>query len=108
MIPKQLTDREFNRIVKFASKPAHERRKRIKAERDKARRDAVKIRAVLVERYGSRCMCCGCKGFLTIDHIIPVTRGGKTTIKNCQLLCRPCNLAKGQKIIDYRKGQGTS
>jgi len=29
------------------------------------------------------------------DHIIPHTRGGKTTIKNGQVLCSKCNLSKG-------------
>lgn len=29
------------------------------------------------------------------DHIIPWSQGGKTTSENCQMLCVPCNRAKG-------------
>jgi 5-methylcytosine-specific restriction endonuclease McrA len=29
------------------------------------------------------------------DHIIPRSRGGKTELKNLQLLCRECNRKKG-------------
>ena len=31
------------------------------------------------------------------DHIIAWSKGGKTTSKNCQMLCRECNRAKGAK-----------
>ena len=32
------------------------------------------------------------------DHIIPWWRGGKTTIDNLQMVCKPCNLGKGGKM----------
>lgn len=31
------------------------------------------------------------------DHIVPWHKGGKTTLENCQMLCMPCNRAKGGK-----------
>lgn len=34
---------------------------------------------------------------LQADHIIPYSRGGRTTWENLQLLCKPCNLMKGNK-----------
>lgn len=32
------------------------------------------------------------------DHIIPWWRGGKTTLDNLQMLCKPCNSGKGGKM----------
>ena len=29
------------------------------------------------------------------DHIVPWVKGGKTVPENCQMLCKPCNLKKG-------------
>lgn len=41
------------------------------------------------------CSACGARGPLEVDHIIPVSRGGKTVRENLQPLCVPCNRAKG-------------
>ena len=51
----------------------------------------------LKESYGYRCPCCGRSEpeiKLTIDHIVPVTLGGKHTIGNIQPLCHGCNSGK--------------
>ena len=31
------------------------------------------------------------------DHITPWKEGGKTTLDNCQMLCRKCNREKGSR-----------
>ena len=47
-------------------------------------------------RDGFKCAYCGTrKERLSIDHIIPKSRGGKTTFENCVAACRTCNLKKG-------------
>lgn len=53
-------------------------------------------------RYGHLCLACSSDGPLTIDHVIPVSRGGSNTAANVQPLCGPCNSAKATKTIDYR------
>ncbi len=56
---------------------------------------------------GNQCLKCGDKeGGLTVDHIIPLTRGGTNYIDNIQLLCKSCNLRKHTDIADYRIVQG--
>lgn len=34
---------------------------------------------------------------MTGDHIIPWSKGGKTTAENCQMLCKRCNAIKSNK-----------
>jgi len=49
-------------------------------------------------RDGFKCAYCKSeKRRLTIDHIIPKSRGGKTTFENCVSSCKPCNNKKGNK-----------
>jgi 5-methylcytosine-specific restriction endonuclease McrA len=40
---------------------------------------------------------------LTIDHVIPVSQGGKTTWENSVTCCRSCNTAKGNKLWKPRR-----
>lgn len=52
--------------------------------------------------YQSNGKCKKCKRLLTvnnfhIDHIKPYSKGGKTNLKNAQLLCVKCNLEKSNK-----------
>ena len=58
---------------------------------------------ILIERYGDKCLCCGEKKRLTLDHIKPRSLGGKTVLSNLQLLCTDCNNNKADKEIDYRQ-----
>jgi 5-methylcytosine-specific restriction endonuclease McrA len=58
-------------------------------------------RAVLA-KYGSACLACGSDDPPTIDHVIPLGRGGSNTADNVQPLCSTCNMRKSTKTIDYR------
>lgn len=49
-------------------------------------------------RDGGRCINCGSQENLEFDHLIPVSKGGATTYRNIQLLCKKCNIEKSNKI----------
>ena len=36
---------------------------------------------------------------LTIDHILPKSKGGPNTLKNSQLMCQPCNQHKSDTLV---------
>jgi len=42
-----------------------------------------------------RCRNCGVRRNLSIDHIVPEAKGGRTELANLQTLCVRCNSAKG-------------
>ena len=44
-----------------------------------------------------KCCYCGSPKELTIDHVIPKARGGKSSFENCVSACRPCNNLKGKR-----------
>lgn len=49
-------------------------------------------------RDGFKCAYCGTpKRRLTIDHIIPKSKGGKSNFENCVAACKPCNIQKGDR-----------
>jgi 5-methylcytosine-specific restriction endonuclease McrA len=54
-------------------------------------------RANLFRRDGNECQYCGSKKQLTIDHIIPRSKGGKTNWTNLVTACHRCNVVKGDK-----------
>ena len=61
-----------------------------------------KLRYDVLKRDNFKCKKCGISAKdgakLHVDHIIPVSKGGKTTISNLQTLCDRCNLGKSDKL----------
>ena len=55
------------------------------------------IRWAVWQRDGFRCKYCGSQSYLTIDHVIPESKGGETIESNLQTLCRSCNARKGDR-----------
>lgn len=43
------------------------------------------------------CQVCGARTDLTVDHIVPIARGGGHSVRNLQTLCRGCNGRKGAR-----------
>lgn len=58
------------------------------------------IRMKVYNRQGGKCAICGMpfpEEEMEADHILPWAKGGRTTIDNCQMLCRACNRKKSDK-----------
>ncbi|MBA2474758.1 MAG: HNH endonuclease [Actinobacteria bacterium] len=58
-------------------------------------------RRALFARDGWRCAYCGtASGRLTLDHVIPRSRGGGSVWENVVTSCAPCNLRKGNRLLE--------
>lgn len=64
--------------------------------------DALRFR--IFKRDGYMCQICGKKRIdgveLEVDHIIPISKGGETTMDNLQTLCKRCNRGKGTEFME--------
>lgn len=56
-------------------------------------------RALIYKRDDYECQYCGSKYDLTIDHVIPRSKGGDDTWENLVACCSSCNLKKGDKLL---------
>ena len=51
----------------------------------------------VIRRDGNCCQYCGLNDRITIDHVMPRSRGGKDTWTNLVAACVPCNNRKGNR-----------
>ena len=49
----------------------------------------------IFKRDGHRCQYCGTVDELTLDHVVPKSRGGKSNWDNLTTACKRCNSRKG-------------
>jgi 5-methylcytosine-specific restriction endonuclease McrA len=52
-----------------------------------------------MRRLEGKCQLCGTTDNITVDHILPLKKGGTNHIDNLQPLCRTCNLKKHVKVL---------
>jgi 5-methylcytosine-specific restriction endonuclease McrA len=55
--------------------------------------------AILAEANG-HCAYCGKEAKLTLDHVVPLARGGKHSKDNVVPACNHCNCSKGKKTVE--------
>lgn len=53
----------------------------------------------IINDFGNRCAYCRKAGQMTIDHVVPLSRGGRHSISNLVPACRSCNKQKGSLTI---------
>jgi len=68
----------------------------VRVPRDTHRRKITR-RAVFA-RDDWTCQCCGSRTNLTVDHVIPRSKGGDSTWENIVASCAPCNRRKGDAL----------
>ncbi len=54
----------------------------------------------ILRRDGFKCIYCGSLKNLTLDHIIPRSKGGENTWTNLVTACHDCNVLKGDKRLE--------
>ncbi|MCP9768800.1 HNH endonuclease [Lacihabitans sp. LS3-19] len=63
-------------------------------------RNVVMTRQNIFKRDNNTCVYCGKTTDLTLDHVIPKARGGKTHWENLVTACKRCNSTKGCSTPD--------
>lgn len=97
-----------------------EMRNESKRRREYLKRSNTKIegkrfkREDILKRDGMTCRLCGCgviktkesvPNQATVDHIIPLAKGGPHTLENCQCACRACNVAKSDTMPERQSSR---
>ena len=57
-------------------------------------------RRAVFARDGWACQYCGSRSNLTVDHVIPRSKGGDSSWENIVASCAPCNRRKGDRLPD--------
>ena len=98
-------------FVRFDGAEGHFREKRgnLEYSKENSRNVPLGLRWKVLNRDNFKCVVCGkspATDFGTkfhIDHIIPFSKGGKSTLENLQTLCEECNLGKSDSEIKVEK-----
>jgi 5-methylcytosine-specific restriction endonuclease McrA len=61
-----------------------------------------RFKRIWVDYYGYHCAYCtkDCSEHPTIDHVIPLSKGGGNTLDNLVIACALCNIKKANKSVD--------
>jgi predicted nucleic acid-binding Zn ribbon protein len=105
--------REHARRTAEAHDPALMLRNRLssraRAARLRATSCTVTVRDIERMAHRQRGLCAYCGDLMEtpeIEHVLPIVRGGRHSIGNIVLSCRPCNRAKSHRtVMEWRAGK---
>ena len=89
--------------------PIQEKSGTVGYSKENSRNVSLSLRLKVLNRDNFKCIFCGkspATDFgtkLHIDHILPFSKGGKSTIENLQTLYEECNLGKSDSQIEIKK-----
>lgn len=69
-----------------------------RSSKPKRKKISGNVRRSVYERDEYRCVTCGGFEHLSLDHIVPWSRGGSDDIGNLQTMCRACNSSKRDRV----------
>lgn len=76
---------------------SEKRRLRIRLSHLDGKKHTLKQAIELINSVNGVCALCGEDKTPSIDHIIPISKGGSDDLSNLQVLCSSCNSKKGNK-----------
>lgn len=73
------------------------------------RKSFTEAETAVLDRCGHVCHYCGSPDLLTMDHIIPRSKGGSDCASNLLSACQSCNASRGNKdydeFVEWRQGE---
>jgi 5-methylcytosine-specific restriction endonuclease McrA len=58
-------------------------------------------RSMIYKRDHHKCQYCGSTKHLTIDHVVPRSKGGGDNWENLVVACSHCNTKKGNRLLEH-------
>lgn len=95
-ISRKYCSNECSKIVQLANRKGWEFKNKCNGETE------LSTKNILALKSAKKCFYCGCElndSNRTIDHVIPLSKGGKNTLENVVPCCFGCNNKKGTKTI---------
>ena len=59
------------------------------------------VKLPIYKRDNHTCQYCGARSRLTIDHVIPRSKGGEDSWENLVVACSSCNTKKGNILLEH-------
>jgi hypothetical protein len=63
------------------------------------------LRDETLQRDQYRCAYCPAEGVDTVDHVIPLAKGGRSVPENLVAACKPCNSSKRDLLVTEWRGR---
>lgn len=98
-------ERDRERKAGYKARYVRENKERVNntTQRRRARKKQNGVCVVTAKElqriYSSPCLYCGSTTQISVDHVIPIYRGGRHSIGNLVPACKACNSSKGTKLI---------
>ena len=63
------------------------------------------VAAYMAQLVKQPCTYCGATENITVDHVVPLSRGGQHEIENLAAACYPCNSSKCDRLLSEWTGR---